>query len=82
MQTRLAIMPESNKEELLAELDRIMDVDSDRFNPTPPPLAAQGLAPLQEAMTQDAVAANAIANGETPPPTSQEMPTTNINMNI
>jgi hypothetical protein len=82
MQTRLAIMPESNKEELLAELDRIMDVDSDRFNPAPQPLAAQGLAPLQEAMTQDAVAANAIANGETPPPTSQEMPTTNINMNI
>lgn len=82
MQTRLAIMPESNKEELLAELDRIMDVDSDRFNPTPPPLAAQGLAPLQEAMTQDAITANAIANGETPPPTSQEMPTTNINMNI
>jgi hypothetical protein len=82
MQTRLAIMPESNKEELLAELDRIMGVDSDKFNPTPPPLAAQGLAPLQEAMTQDAVAANAIANGETPPPTSQEMPTTNINMNI
>lgn len=53
MQTRLAIMPESNKQELLAELDKIMDVDSDRFNPPQQPLTAQGLAPLQQAMAQE-----------------------------
>lgn len=52
MQTRLAVMPESNKQELLAELDKIMDVDSDRFNPPQQPLTAQGLAPLQQAMAQ------------------------------
>lgn len=70
MQTRLAIIPESNKQELLAELDRIMDVDSDRFNPAPQPLTAQGLAPLQEAMAQQ----NPMAGGETPAPTSQQPP--------
>jgi hypothetical protein len=52
MQTRLAVIPESNKQELIAELDRIMDVDSDRFNPPQQPLTAQGLAPLQQAMAQ------------------------------
>lgn len=52
MQTRLAVMPESNKQELLAELDKIMDVDSDRFNPPQQPLTAQGLAPLQQAIAQ------------------------------
>ena len=51
MQTRLAVMPESNTQELLAELDKIMGVDSDRFNPPQQPLTAQGLAPLQQAMT-------------------------------
>lgn len=50
MQTRLAVMPESNTQELLAELDKIMGVDSDRFNPPQQPLTAQGLAPLQQAM--------------------------------
>lgn len=53
MQTRLAIMPNSNIPELIAELDKIMDVDSDRFNPPQQPLTAQGLAPLQQAMAQE-----------------------------
>ena len=63
MQTRMAIMPESNKQELVAELDRIMDVDSDRFNPPEQPLAAQGLAPLQQAMAGN--------SGQPPQETSQ-----------
>lgn len=63
MQTRMAIMPESNKQELLAELDKIMDVDSDRFNPPAQPLTAQGLAPLQQAMAGN--------SGQPPQETSQ-----------
>jgi hypothetical protein len=65
MQTRMAIMPESNKQELMAELDKIMGVDSDRFNPPTQPLAAQGLAPLQQAMA---------GNSEQPPQEASQIP--------
>jgi hypothetical protein len=67
MQTRMAIMPESNKQELMAELDKIMDVDSDRFNPPAQPLTAQGLAPLQQAMAGN-------GNSGQPPQEASQIP--------